>query len=198
MGLFSKKPCSICGEKTGMITYRLAGDEKICQSCEKMLRGRYNLVRQGAAFRDTLNELDFYRAKQIIDGMKAVQREDIARFCNTYTGVISVLESFFVPTVGLEEGGVEVTALAGKPVAIGFCEYGSFKQGDRVHVLGKEREKETTILKLIPCNGAYPFEEELIVGAHKTECAENTNAWLVLDLENGEIECQDRIVKSGQ
>lgn len=50
MGLFSKKACPICGGKTGCITYRLAGNEKICQSCEKMLRGRYNLVRQGAAF----------------------------------------------------------------------------------------------------------------------------------------------------
>ena len=65
MGLFGKKVCPICGGKTGFITYRLAGDEKICQSCEKMLRGRFNLVRQGAAFRDTLNDLDLCRAKQM-------------------------------------------------------------------------------------------------------------------------------------
>ena len=65
MGLFGKKSCPICGGKTGFITYRLAGDEKICQSCEKMLRGRYNFVRQGVAFRDTLGDLDLCRAKQV-------------------------------------------------------------------------------------------------------------------------------------
>lgn len=187
MGLFSKKPCMICGGRTGMITYRLAGGEKICNSCEKLLRGRYNLVRQGAAFRDTLNELDLYRAKQIIDKMKASQREDIVRFGNTYTGIISVLEAFSVPCVGLDEGGPEITSLCGKPAVLGFCEYGSFRQGDRVSIIGGECQKETTILKLIPCTGAYPFEEELIAGIHKTECYENTNAWLVLDLENDEI-----------
>lgn len=194
MGLFSKKVCPICGGKTGFITYRLAGDEKICQSCEKLLRGRYNLVRQGAAFRDTLNDTGLYQAKKIIDEMKDVQRKDIARFGNTYTGVMSVLETFSVPSVGLDEGGPEVTALGGRPAALGFCEYGSFKQGDHVRILGKDCEKETTILKLIPCTGAYPFEEELIAGAHKTECAENTNAWLVLDLEEDEIDKQNKIV----
>lgn len=194
MGLFGKKSCPICGGKTGFVTYRLAGDEKICQSCEKMLRGRYNLVRQGAAFRDTLNDLDFYRAKQMIDEMKAVQCEDVARFGNTYAGVISVLETFSVPTVGLDESGPEIRALGGRPVTLGFCEYGSFRQGERVRILGKNGEKETTVLQLIPCTGAYPFEEELIAGAHKTECRENTNAWLVLDLENGMIDRQDKII----
>ena len=126
-----------------MIAYRLAGGEKICNSCEKLLRGRYNLVRQGAAFRDTLNELDLYRAKQIIDKMKASQREDIVRFGNTYTGIISVLETFSVPGVGLVEGGPEITSLCGKPVVLGFCEYGSFRQGDRVSIIGGECQKET-------------------------------------------------------
>ncbi len=194
MGLFGKKVCPICGGKTGFITYRLAGDEKICQSCEKMLRGRFNLVRQGAAFRDTLGDLDLCRAKQMIDEMKTVQREDIARFGNTYTGVMSVLETFSVPTVGLDEGGPEITELGGRPVALGFCEYGSFKQGDSVRIIGKDCKKEAVILKLIPCTGAYPFEEELIAGVHKTECMENTNAWLVLDVEKDEIDKQDKIV----
>ena len=195
MGLFGKKSCPICGGKTGFITYRLAGDEKICQSCEKMLRGRFDIVKQGAAFRDTLNDLDLYRAKQMTEEMKAVQREDLARFGNTYTGVMSVLETFSVPTVGLDEGGPEIAALGGRPVALGFCEYGSFKQGDRVRILGKDCKKETVILKLIPCTGAYPFEEELIAGAHKTECAENTNAWLVLGLESEDVNGQHKIVK---
>ena len=194
MGLFSKKSCPICGGKTGFITYRLAGDEKICQSCEKMLRGRFNLVRQGAAFRDTLNDLDLCRAKQMTEEMKAVQREDLARFGNTYTGVMAVLETFSVPTVGLDEGGPEITALSGRPVALGFCEKGSFKQGDSVRIIGKDCKKETVILKLIPCTGAYPFEEELIAGVHKTDCTENTNAWLVLDVEKDEIDKQDKIV----
>ena len=180
MGLFSKKSCPICGCKTGFITYRLAGDEKICQSCEKMLRGRFNLVRQGAAFRDTLNDLDLCRAKQMTEEMKAVQREDLARFS--------------VPTVGLDEGGPEITALGGRPVALGFCECGSFKQGDSVRIIGKDCKKEAVILKLIPCTGAYPFEEELIAGVHKTDCTENTNAWLVLDVEKDEIDKQDKIV----
>ena len=194
MGLFGKKVCPICGGKTGLITYRLAGNEKICQSCEKLLRGRYNLERQGAAFRDALNDLDLCRAKQMISEIKADQREDISRLGNTYTGVISVLDTFTVPTVGLDEGGPEITALGGRPVALGFCEFGSFRQGERVRILGKEREKETAILKLIPCTGAYPFEEELIAGVHKTECTENVNAWLVLDADNGDLECRDKIV----
>ena len=194
MGLFGKKVCPICGGKTGFITYRLAGDEKICQSCEKMLRGRFNLVRQGAAFRDTLGDLDLCRAKQMIDEMKTVQREDIASFGKTCTGVMSVLETFSVPIVGLDEGGPEITALGGRPVALGFCEKGSFKQGDSVRIIGKDCKKEAVILKLIPCTGAYPFEEELIAGVHNTECMENTNAWLVLDVEKDEIDKQDKIV----
>lgn len=196
MGLFRKKVCPICGGKTGMITWRLAGGEKICSSCEKLLRGRYDLVRQGAAFRDTLNDLDLSRAKQMIEEMKAAQRDDMARFGRTYTGVMSVLETFSVPDAGLEEGGGEILSLSGRPVALGFCEYGSFRQGDRVRILGRDREAETIVLKLIPCTGAYPFEEELIAGAHKTECAENTNAWLVLDLAKGEIGRQDKILIS--
>lgn len=196
MGLFSKKVCPICGGKTGMISWRLAGGERICTCCEKLLRGRYNLVRQGAAFRDALNDLDVHRAKQIIDGMRALQRDDMVRFGHTYTGVMSVLETFSVPDAGLEEGGGEILSLSGRPVVLGFCEYGSFRQGDRVHVLGKGRETETTVLKLIPCTGAYPFEEELIAGAHGTECAENTTAWLVLDLAKGEIDQQDKILIS--
>ena len=194
MGSFGKKVCPICGGKTGFITYRLAGDEKICQSCEKMLRGRFNLVRQGAAFRDTLGDLDLCRAKQMIDEMKTVQREDIASFGKTCTGVMSVLETFSVPIVGLDEGGPEITALGGRPVALGFCEKGSFKQGDSVRIIGKDCKKETVILKLIPCTGAYPFEEELIAGVHKTECMENTNAWLILNLEKDEIDKQDKMV----
>ena len=195
MGLFGKKICAICGGKTGIITFRLAEDEKICTSCEKLLRGRFDLVRQGTAFRDTLNELELFNAKQIIDEMKALQQEDITRFASSCSGIISVLETFSVPTVGLNEGGAEIKALGGRIVALGFCEYGSFKQGDRIKVLGKGREKEATIIKLIPCTGAYPFEEELITGAHKTECAENTNAWLILNFENGEISRQDKILK---
>ncbi|MBR2041764.1 MAG: hypothetical protein IJ945_05290, partial [Oscillospiraceae bacterium] len=59
---------------------------------------------------------------------------------------------------------------------------------------GKDCKKEAVILKLIPCTGAYPFEEELIAGVHKTDCTENTNAWLVLDIEKDEIDKQDKIV----
>lgn len=196
MGLFGKKVCPICKNKTGFITYRLAGNEKICQSCEKLLRGRYDLVRQGAAFRDTLGDLDLCRAELTINEMKAVQREDIARFGGKYAAFMSVSETFYVPAAGLGESDPGIAALVGRPVALGFCEYGSFKQGDRVRILGKGREKETSILKLIPCTGAYPFEEELIAGAHKTECAENTNAWLVLDLRSGDIECGDKILST--
>ncbi|MBR2366644.1 MAG: hypothetical protein IKA78_05690, partial [Oscillospiraceae bacterium] len=93
------------------------------------------------------------------------------------------------------EGGPEITALSGRPVALGFCEKGSFKQGDSVRIIGKDCKKETVILKLIPCTGAYPFEEELIAGVHKTECMENTNAWLILNLEKDEIDKQDKIVR---
>lgn len=166
-----------------MITYRLAGGEKICQSCEKLFRGRFDLVRQGAAFRDTLNDLDLVRAKQIADGMKAAQNEDIDRFGDRYAGIGSVNDVFTVPTFGLDEGGPETVSLGGKPVALVFCEYGRFRQGDRVRILGEEGEKEATVLRLIPCTGAYPFEEYLIAGHHKTECTENTNAWLILEGE---------------
>lgn len=194
MGLFSKKACPICGGKTGCITYRLAGNEKICQSCEKLLRGRYNLVRQGAVFHDTLHELGLYRAKQIIDEMKSRQHEDVARFSGFYAGIISVLETFTVPANGLDEGGTDIVSLGDHPVVLGFCEFGSFKQGDHVHIFINGYEKETEILKLIPCTGAYPFEEELIAGVHKTECAENTNAWLVLNFED-KVKSGDIIVK---
>ena len=127
--------------------------------------------------------------------MKNVQREDIACFGNSYTGVMSVLETFSVPTVGLDEGGSEITALGGRPVALGFCECGSFKQGDSVRIIGKDCKKEAVILKLVPCTGAYPFEEELIAGVHKTDCTENTNAWLVLGLESEDVNGQHKIVK---
>jgi len=197
LSLFGKKICPICGGKAGIVSYRLAGGEKICASCEKMLRGTYDLVRVGAAFRDTLSDLELYRAKRIIDEMKAVQREDTLRFGDLYTGVISVTDAFTVPASGLEEGGAEIVSLGGKPAAFGVCEFGSFLQLDWARVLSRKNgnEYEAAILKLIPCTGAYPFEAELIAGIHKTECAANTNAWLVLELENGAISCGDRIVK---
>ena len=194
MGLFSKKPCPLCGGKTGAITYRLAGNEKICRSCERMLRGMYNFVRKGAAFHDTLYELDLNRAKRTIDDMKARQQEDAARFSGIYSGILSVLDTFTVPAIGLEEGGPDIVSLGGHPVVLGFCECGSFRQGDHVLLFINGCEKETEILKLIPCNGAYPFEEELIVGAHETECEENTNAWLVMNIGD-ELRIGDMIAK---
>ncbi len=195
MRLFRKKPCPLCGGKTGWITFRLAEGEKICTSCEKLLRGRYNLARNGAAFRDMLNDLRFAQAKEIIDEMKTVQREDTARFGASCSGVMTVLETFSVPGAGLDEGGAEIAALGGRPAALCFCEFGSFRQGERIQILGRNGEINATIRKLIPCTGAYPFEEELIAGAHKTHCEENSNAWLVFDLENGDFQANDKIVK---
>lgn len=195
MGLFRKRICPLCGGKVGVISYSLAGGEKICTGCEMLLRGRYDLARRGASFHDTLADLDGYRAKRLIDEMKTMQREDIAALSGRYAAVIGVLETFSVPSFGLEEGGSAIAALGGKPVALGFCEYGVFSQGDRVIVLDGEGERTTAVLKLIPCTGAYPFEEYLIDDSHSRKCEADTNAWLILDLDPAAIAPGCKIVK---
>lgn len=196
MFLFKKKSCFVCGEKVGFSALRLAGDEKICSKCEALLRGNYNLVRRGAAFYDTLSELDPFYAKQIIEEMRATQKEDIAHYDGVYSGIVSIINKAYVPSQGLEEGGEEIACLCGKPVFIGFCEKGSFQEGDKIKVIGKDCEEEATIIKLIPCTGAYPFEEELIANAYEKQCGQNSNAWIILDISHDNVGVCDKIVKS--
>ena len=195
MSIFHKKTCPICSGKLGILSYRLAKGEKICPACEKLLRGKFDLIRQGAAFHDTLNELDLYQAKQMITEMKTIQRDDIARFGTVCHGIMSVWDTFAVPSIGLEESGEEIAALCGKPVVLGFCEYGIFTQGDSVWIQSGNHEQKAQILRLIPCTGAYPFIEELFAGVHKTECTANTNAWLIFDLEENAVETKMKIIK---
>lgn len=195
MGIFAKKTCPLCGNKTGILSFRIANGEKICSACEKKLRGRYDMIRRGAVFYDTLEKLNAAQGKQIVEKMMANQESDIAKLGSKYKNIVSVLDTFAVPSAGLDRGGDEITALGGKCTALSFCELGAFKQGDAVHIIGQEGKKEATILKLIPCTGAYPFETELIEGIHKTAFSENTNAWLVLNIDNAEIKTGDIIVK---
>lgn len=195
MSLFKKKACCICGVKIGFSALCLAGDKKICTACEALLRGNYNFIRRGAAFYDTLAELDPYFAKQIIDEMKETQREDIARYDDIYSGIISVINKSYVPLSGLEEGGLDISDLLGKPVYIGFCEKGTFNEGDKVRIIGRNCEEDTTIIKLIPCTGAYSFEEELISKSYVNRYAQNHNAWMILGTCHDNIEIHDKIVK---
>jgi len=194
MGFLNKKSCPLCGGGLSFFSLRIAGGEKICSCCEKLLRGRYDMQRQGAVFRDTLEELDPAKAKSIVDGMRAVQRGDIEKYGGMYAGISSVLSVFAVPA-SIGEEGKELAALGGKCVALCFCEAGSFSQGDPVSILADGSVRQTAILRLIPCTGAYPFEEELIEGSHKTLCPENSNAWLVLDLGPGAVDAGAKIVR---
>ena len=192
---FRKKYCPVCGEKLGTFALSVANGVKICYNCEKMLRGRFDMVRRGAAFYDELADIDITKAKSIIDEMKKIQGEDIEKYGKDYDNIFRVLNVSTLSAKGLEEGGREIVALDGKCVAYGFCENGSFKKGEKVKIIGGGHTKETVILKLVPCSGAYPLEEELIVGGHKNEITVNKNAWLVLDTVESEISAEERIVK---
>ncbi len=193
MSLFRKKTCPVCGGPLGVFALRVADGVKICSVCERMLRDRYGMTQQGAVLADGLWELDVAEAKRIIEQRRAEQAADRERYRGRYTSVLAVSGVFGVPTEGLTEGGAEAVALGGRCVAAGFCETGSFRQGDRVTVLGEE-PLETAVLRLIPCTGAYPFEEELIAGIHRKTVEEGWNAWLVLDLPEGRVRPGDRIV----
>lgn len=195
MGLFGKKICPTCAGKLGFFSYRIAGGEKICCDCQKMLRGKYDMIQRGAVFYDKLEELDLDTAKRIIETMKKELENDAEKLGAMYPDICAVSETFTVPTEGLEEGGERIVALGGKCVALAFCEFGAFCKGDTVRVLGQTEEYDALILDLVPCKGVYPFCTELISGAHKTEVTQGENAWLVLDLQAGGASVSDRIVK---
>ena len=195
MSLFGKKACPVCNNKIGFFAFSVADDVKICSACEKLLRGKYNMVKQGAVFFDTLETLDIEKAIRIINDMKDSQKEDILKLSDKYKNIISVLDSFAASPDALDEGGKEIKKLYGKYVALSFCELGTFKEGDRVTIFTENSEAETDILSLIPCTGAYPFENELVVGIHKKEVFENSNAWLVLDIDYDKNIKINKIVK---
>lgn len=193
MMLFCKKMCPLCRDKRAAASLRLAGGEAICPDCEKLLRGSYDLEKKGFAFCDTLQELDFSLAKQMVDELKAEQRKAILRFRHAYAGIISVLKVYSVPAAELKKCGSEPDMQNKISVVLGFCAYGVFSEGERVRIIGRKNETEATVLKLIPCTESNSFFDELTEGSHKTECLQNNKAWLVLDCSPKSIGVHDRI-----
>ena len=214
MGLFGKKKtetCPICGNEmdAGIFGDSIAVDDgTICGDCERILRGEYDIehyyVRRffddprqpwrEKTF-DPLTAMTVDEIREMIDELKEAQAATVAEYGGEYSALLTVESVTRIAPKALDVGLKRAKELKNKLVVRGLVQLGSFAKGDSVLVVSGEGTAETRLLDVIPCGTGSEFDTELRANIHKTEAPVNTNAWLILGLEDG-CEEQDLVAKA--
>ncbi len=202
MALFGKKKekdpekglCPICGKEKSFLKSVALADGTICSDCEAMLRGKYDIERwwhirfDGTAKQkshDPLLDLTVADVQAIIAEAKQDQAETVSSLGGEFSALMKAEDVFSIAPKAMDVGAKRAKAYKNKLVIRGMIQSGEFSKEDSVVILHGDTRQETTVLDLIPCGGAVDFDTELKANMHKKTAGANTNAWLILDMEQG-------------
>ena len=188
-----KRLCPVCKRLRRGVSFDPAAGKDLCPFCQALSDGTHKRADGKDALLKAPYRGDIYRAKRMLDKLKAVQQADIRRYSGAYGGIITVLRIFPASRFTFEKCGNEFAKIFNKPVALGFCSYGMFSRGDRVRIIGREKEKDSLILELVPFEAACSLEEQLQKKSHKAECFEGNALWLIFDCGLEDISADDKI-----
>lgn len=202
MGLFEKKKkaCPVCGGELKFLSSLSVADGEICESCEKMIRGKFDIEeywekrigRDG--FRredyklkrtDSLQEMTVEDIRDMVTTMKAEQAEIMENIGSEYANVARAGNCFTIAPKALEVGLKRAKAYKDKYVATSEIISGEFSKGDTVTVTTDGQNLSTQILDVIECSNSSTFETMLAANSHEHTVNAGTSAWILLDLSEG-------------
>ena len=172
-------------------------DGEICNDCEKMLRGQFNITeywKQRFATngfdradyilktRDPLKVMTIAEIKEMVRSMKEEQAQIIEHVGSDYANVAKADRCFSIAPKATKVGLKRAKAYKNRLVATAQIITGEFAKGDTVTVTTNGKNITTTILDVIECSNSSTFETmlEANMGKHKVEAG--TSAWILLDL----------------
>lgn len=202
MGLFGfgkkeKKRCPICGGEMGLFSTKLLRDGEICESCEQMIRGQFDIEeywrrRLGTDGRhredyklvhdDPMSCMTVDEVRAMIEEKKALSAEAEAEFGFDYDNLARVESCFSIAPGPLQVGIKRSRELKGRVVATSMIVSGEMKRGDAVTLISGGWQEQTTVLDVIPCSSSSTFETELGANIGKHKAGEGVNAWVILDV----------------
>lgn len=206
MGLFGKKEkkaCPICGNELKLFNSLSVEDGEICDNCEKMLRGQFNITeywkqRWGTKgfdradyvlkTSDPLKVMKIAEIEEMIKSMKEDQAQIIDNVGSDYANVAKADKCFSIAPKATQVGLKRAKAYKNRLVVTSQIITGEFAKDDAVTVTTNGNDVKTTILDVIECSNSSTFETmlESNMGKHKAEAG--TSAWIILDLTEGVCE----------
>ena len=189
-----KKHCPICNNEMTFLKSVALADGTICSDCEAMLRGKYDIDRwwhlrfDGTVKQkshDPLLDMSIADVQAIIAEAKQNQAETVGSLGGEFSALLTADDVFSIEPKAKDVGVKRAKAYKNRLVVRGMIQSGEFSREDSVVILHGDARLETVLLDVIPCGGAVDFNTELKANMHKKTAGVNTNAWLILDVEQG-------------
>lgn len=190
--------CSACGSPLFAGSVVLF-DGNLCGDCVKLMRGRYPIEKDvdmdpdnDYIYSDTLQIHSVSEAKREIEEIKELMEKAAEDYGGKYENVFCVDADFECKLKAIECGIKRSKELKGKLILRGIAAKGSFEPGDDVLFLIGETEMPVRILDVVVCAGEI-LSEEIGKYDRKKSVSAGENAWLILDMEYGEMNPGDVI-----
>ena len=157
MGLFEKKKkdaerCPICGKEISFFSGLVIADGTICDDCEKMVRGQFNIEEYYGrenwkiSTSDPLKAMTVEELKDMINEKKAEQTQVVEEIGGDYAAIAKVEKTFGIAPKATDVGLKRAKALKNRIVATSYIMSGEFSRGDAVTVSFDGADMTTTIL----------------------------------------------------
>jgi len=165
MGLFEKKKkdaerCPICGKEISFFSGLVIADGTICDDCEKMVRGQFNIEEYYGrenwkiSTSDPLKAMTVEELKDMINEKKAEQTQVVEEIGGDYAAIAKVEKTFGIAPKATDVGLKRAKALKNRIVATSYIMSGEFSRGDAVTVSFDGADMTTTILDVIECSSS--------------------------------------------
>lgn len=143
MGLFEKKKkdaerCPICGKEISFFSGLVIADGTICDDCEKMVRGQFNIEEYYGrenwkiSTSDPLKAMTVEELKDMINEKKAEQTQVVEEIGGDYAAIAKVEKTFGIAPKATDVGLKRAKALKNRIVATSYIMSGEFSRGDPV------------------------------------------------------------------
>ena len=188
MGLFEKKKkdaerCPICGKEISFFSGLVIADGTICDDCEKMVRGQFNIEEYYGrenwkiSTSDPLKAMTVEELKDMINEKKAEQTQVVEEIGGDYAAIAKVEKTFGIAPKATDVGLKRAKALKNRIVATSYIMSGEFSRGDAV----------TVSFAGIQCSyskKAYPWDNACIESFHSLIKREWLNRFKIRDYDH--------------
>ncbi|MDO4834224.1 MAG: DUF4428 domain-containing protein [Bacillota bacterium] len=199
MGLFSKKEkphCPICGEEMGLFGSVPVEDGEICEKCEAMIRGEFDIeeylkLRWGAdglhkgdynlETSDPLREMTIEEIKEMIAEKKQQGQAIVEEMGGEFSNIARVEKCSLIAPKPLEVGLKRAKELKNRAVATCLVVSGELAKGDMLTVKMEGMDFQAKVLDIYECSSSTTFETVLAANSGKHKVSEGVSAWIILD-----------------
>ena len=176
MGLFEKKKkdaerCPICGKEISFFSGLVIADGTICDDCEKMVRGQFNIEEYYGrenwkiSTSDPLKAMTVEELKDMINEKKAEQTQVVEEIGGDYAAIAKVEKTFGIAPKATDVGLKRAKALKNRIVATSYK--GQNKPG-----------------LLLCASGLYTLHDVLQKNDWNEHEIENRAEWLLANAQN--------------